>query len=70
MKPYLVWLLKTGISVVLDVQANTRANREWMMEIVTGSSSDHCLHYLKIARLKKCPASGSMQRLTITQYFI
>ncbi len=82
MKPHLVWLLKSGISVVLDFPANTRANRDWMREIVTESGADHRLHYLKVsdevckARLRARNAAGAhdfsatdKQFELITRYF-
>lgn len=82
MQPHLVALLKVGISVVLDFPANTRANREWMMDIITESGADHRLHYLKVSdevcktRLRARNAEGAhdfsasdQQFELITRYF-
>ncbi|MEM6052082.1 ATP-binding protein [Erwinia sp. P7711] len=82
MKPHLVSLLKAGVSVVLDFPANTLANREWMMGIITASGADNRLHYLRVsdevckARLRARNAEGShdfsatdKQFELITSYF-
>ncbi|ROR07581.1 ATP-binding protein [Erwinia sp. JUb26] len=82
MKPHVVSLLQSGVSVVLDFPANTRANREWMMAIVQESGADNRLHYLKVsdevckARLRARNAEGShdfaatdAQFELITRYF-
>lgn len=82
MKPHLVSLLQSGVSVVLDFPANTRANRDWMMSIVAESGADNRLHYMKVsddvcrARLRARNAEGShdfaatdAQFELITRYF-
>lgn len=82
MKSHLISLLQSGVSVVLDFPANTRANREWMMSIVTESGADNRLHYMKVsddvcrARLRARNAEGShdfaatdAQFELITRYF-
>ena len=46
--PHAISLLKAGVSVVLDFPANTVANREWMMSLITASGADHRLHYLNV----------------------
>ncbi|MGD8162037.1 AAA family ATPase [Pantoea sp. FN0307] len=83
MKPHLVSLLEAGVSVVLDFPANTLANRDWIMSIITESGAEHCLHYLKVAdevcksRLHARNAAGSHdfsatdeQFHQITRYFV
>lgn len=82
MKPHLVALLQSGVSVVLDFPANTRANRDWMLSIIEASGADNRLHYLKVsdevckARLRARNAEGShdfaatdAQFELITRYF-
>ncbi|AKL12469.1 TPA: ATP-binding protein [Kluyvera intermedia] len=65
MKPHLISLLNAGLSVVLDFPANTPANREWMMGIITASGANNCLHYLRVsddickARLRARNAEGA-----------
>ncbi len=62
--PHVVSLLKAGISVVMDVPANTFANRKWMREIIDASNADHRLHVLDVPdevcreRLRARNASG------------
>ena len=46
--PHVISLLGAGVSVVLDFPANTVANRQWMMSLITGSGADHRLHYLEV----------------------
>jgi predicted kinase len=64
MAPHIVQLLKSGLSVVLDFQANTRSRRAWMRGIVDQSGAAHQLHHLDMsdevcrARLHKRNASG------------
>jgi len=82
MKPHLISLLQSGVSVVLDFPANTRANRDWMMSIVAASGADNRLHYLNVSdevcrsRLRARNAEGShdfaatdAQFELITRYF-
>ena len=65
MKSHLISLLNADVSVVLDFPANTRANREWMMDIITTSGANNCLHYLNVsddickARLRARNAEGA-----------
>lgn len=65
MKSHLISLLNADVSVVLDFPANTRANREWMMDIITASGANNCLHYLNVsddickARLRARNAEGA-----------
>lgn len=44
--PHVVDLLKTGVSVVLDFQANTRDSRAWMRQLIETSGAAHSLHFL------------------------
>jgi predicted kinase len=65
--PHAISLLRAGVSVVLDFPANTVANRQWMMSIITGSGADHRLHYLNVpeevckARLRERNQAGTHQ---------
>lgn len=58
-------LLASGVTVVLDFQANTRRRRAWMKEILAASGADHVLHLLDVpddvckARLRARNAAGS-----------
>ncbi|MBO6758783.1 MAG: ATP-binding protein [Roseibium sp.] len=62
--PHVVALLNTGVSVVLDFQANTVDSRSWMRALIDQAQSDHQLHVLVppdevcLARLRKRNASG------------
>ena len=64
MGPHVVSLLKAGVSVVLDFQANTLAVRRWMRTIIDDSGAAHELHFLDIAdetckrRLRERNAAG------------
>ncbi len=46
--PHVVALLKAGLSVVLDFQANTPAVRRWMRMLIDGAGAAHELHYLDL----------------------
>lgn len=46
MGPHVTALLNTGLSVILDFQANTRESRSWMRDLLGGTHSDHRLHVL------------------------
>lgn len=46
MGPHVVALLKAGLSVVLDFQANTLASRRWMRTLIDDSGAAHELHFL------------------------
>lgn len=48
MGPHVVALLRAGVSVVLDFQANTRAVRQWMRTLVEESGAAHELHLLDL----------------------
>ena len=62
--PHVVSLLKAGLSVVLDFQANTVAVRRWMRMLIDGSGAAHELHFLDIPdetckrRLRERNAAG------------
>ena len=44
---HIISLLRQGISVVLDFQANTPAARGWMRELFESAGANHQLHYLQ-----------------------
>ena len=46
--PHIVSLLKAGVSVVLDYQANTRDARTWMRGLFTDAQAEHRLHLLDV----------------------
>ncbi len=48
MGPHVVALLKAGMSVVLDFQANTLAVRQWMRTLIDESGAEHELHFLDL----------------------
>lgn len=48
MGPHVVSLLKAGLSVVLDFQANTLAVRHWMRTLIDGANAAHELHFLDL----------------------
>lgn len=48
MGPHVVALLKAGMSVVLDFQANTLAVRQWMRTLIDESGAAHELHFLDL----------------------
>lgn len=62
--PHIVSLLKAGLSVVLDFQANTVESRAWMRAILEQTDADHALHMLVppdetcLARLRARNAGG------------
>ncbi len=47
--PHIESLLRAGVSVVLDFQANTRERRAWMRGIFQAANAAHTLHYLEVA---------------------
>lgn len=63
--PHITDLLRRGMSVALDFQANTPAARLWMREIFEAADADHQLHYLEASdalckrRLAARNASGA-----------
>lgn len=64
MGPHVVSLLRSGVSVVLDFQANTLARRAWMRSLFEASQAAHVLHFLDTpdavckARLRARNAGG------------
>src|SRR5262245_44073318 len=44
--PLAVDLLRSGQSVVLDFQANTRSGRSWCRSLFEQASADHVLHFV------------------------
>ena len=64
MAPHIVSLLRAGVSVVLDFQANTVEARAWMRELFEAADAPHLLHVLDtpdevcLARLKARNAQG------------
>jgi len=56
--------LRSGVSIVLDVPANTTTHRAWMRELFEMAQVNHQLHYLDVpdavckARLRARNASG------------
>jgi len=44
--PHIVGLLNSGVSVVLDFQANTVDARDWMRTLLDQTSANHVLHLL------------------------
>ena len=63
--PHIVNLLQSGLSVVLDFQANTPSARAWMRQLFETADADHQLHYLRAddavckERLTERNASGA-----------
>lgn len=45
--PHIVGLLRRGMSVVLDFQANTTAVRAWMRSLIDSADCEHQLHLLQ-----------------------
>jgi predicted kinase len=64
MGPHVVSLLKAGMSVVLDFQANTLIRRSWMRKIFEDADAAHELHFLDVSdetckrRLRERNAAG------------
>jgi predicted kinase len=62
--PHVTALLRAGVSVVLDFQANTVGSRAWMRSLLEGTGADHRLHVLAtpaetcLARLRARNAAG------------
>lgn len=62
---HVVAMLRSGISVVLDFPANTRAQRNWMRGLIDRSGAGHRLHVLDVpedqcrARLQARNADGT-----------
>lgn len=76
MAPHIAALLETGVSVVLDFQANTVESRRWMRGIIETSGADHQLHVLTppneacLARLKERNASGEHEFQVSEEQFL
>jgi predicted kinase len=83
MAPHIVQLLKGGVSVVLDFQANTLRRRAWMRGIIDQSGAAHQLHHLDMsdavcrARLQDRNAAGTHEYAVtdaefeqFTRYFV
>ncbi|MCR9137371.1 MAG: ATP-binding protein [Alphaproteobacteria bacterium] len=75
MKPHLVALLRTGVSIVLDYPANTRSSRAWMRAIIDEAACRHALHFLDVpdevckARLRKRNAAGTHEFAATDEQF-
>jgi predicted kinase len=46
--PHVIQLLRLGTSVVLDIAANTPADRAWMRSLFEAAQARHELHYLDV----------------------
>ena len=63
--PHLIALLRAGLNVVADFQANTIEARLWMREIFKNAGCAHRLHFLDVpdevcrARLRRRNAEGA-----------
>ena len=63
--PHVSALLRAGVSVVLDIPANTVATRKWMKSLFVGVRSEHLLHLLEttdadcMTRLRARNAAGT-----------
>lgn len=72
MAPHIASLLRQGLSVVLDFQANTVESRAWMRGIVEATGAAHTLHLLDppdavcLNRLRARNASGT-HPFTVTE---
>ena len=47
--PHVVSLLNSGVSVVLDFQANTIESRKWMRDILGQATAAHKLHVMEVS---------------------
>jgi predicted kinase len=76
MGPFLVDLLKAGLSVVLDFPANTRVIRSWMRTLIEGAGVSHQLHYLDVAdevcksRLRQRNIAGEHDFVVTDEQFV
>jgi predicted kinase len=80
---HIVFLLRSGVSVVLDFPGNTRKQRQWFRRLIDGAEAAHELHYLDVpdeickAQLKErsrslppgSPFTTDAEFETITKYF-
>lgn len=48
MGPHVVGLLRAGTHVVLDIPANTLADRRWLIDLAEQAGAAHCLHFLDV----------------------
>ncbi|UXZ98206.1 ATP-binding protein [Pseudomonas phytophila] len=48
LRPLVIDILQSGISVVLDFPGNTRADREWLRGLAESGGVGHCLHHLDV----------------------
>ncbi|MCG7623524.1 AAA family ATPase [Epibacterium sp. Ofav1-8] len=48
-RPHVISVLETGVSVVLDFHANTRDQRRWLKAIAEAASVPHVLHFLDVS---------------------
>jgi predicted kinase len=73
--PHLIDLLRLGVSVVLDVPANTPASRAWMRGLYEAAPCAHQLHHLDVpdaickARLHRRNASGTHEFIVSDEEF-
>ena len=44
--PLVSELLASGQSIILDLQANTRSRRAWLVSVAAAGNAQHLLHYL------------------------
>jgi predicted kinase len=64
-RPHVISVLETGVSVVLDFHANTRDQRRWLKTIAEAASVPHVVHFLDVSddvclsRLHARNAAGS-----------
>ncbi|MCU1726029.1 ATP-binding protein [Pseudomonas sp. 7P_10.2_Bac1] len=64
LQPLVIDLLGSGVNVVLDVPANTVADRQWLCALADDAQVPHALHYLEVdddtcrARLRARNAKG------------
>ena len=64
MGPHIAALLRAGLTVVLDFQANTVESRTWMRGLIDATNADHQMHVLTtsdevcLARLRDRNARG------------
>ncbi|MCL6699624.1 ATP-binding protein [Sphingomonas sp. NSE70-1] len=63
--PHLEKLLRTGLNIVLDFQANTPASRAWVRSVAERADAEHILHVLDVpdevcrSRLAERNAAGA-----------
>jgi len=63
--PHMEGLLRTGLNIVLDFQANTPAARAWVRSVIERAEAGHVLHFLDVSdeicksRLEERNATGA-----------